>query len=168
MKKRQVLMIGGAAVIGLVLLLLMYHLRGFNRGSLAGFDLTSDKTGWTGKFPGGQYTVFGKEICLHVDTREAMNAPGTPPPISTKQAALVSSLVPTLPSLLKKVEEVMIGYDKDEPGFREFVRNPHVWLNSDDDDGVSWTFVIERTDNPGFGYHLEFKGTKFVEIWAGD
>ncbi len=28
--------------------------------------------------------------------------------------------------------------------------------------------MIERTDNPDFGYHAEFKGTNFVEIWAGD
>ncbi len=77
-------------------------------------------------------------------------------------------ITPALPAILKRVEEAMVTYNDHDPNFREFVRNPYVWLDSEEDNGQSWTFVIERTDNPDFGYHAEFKGTEFVEIWAGD
>ena len=90
------------------------------------------------------------------------------PPVSERQAVLVRQITPALAAILKRVEEAMIAYNDHDPSFRAFIRDPHVWLDSEDDDGESWTFVIERTDNPDFGYHSEFRGTNYVEIWAGD
>ena len=90
------------------------------------------------------------------------------PPVSASQAALVRLITPALPTILKRVEQEMIAYNDHDPEFRAFLSDPQVWLSSEHDDGEAWTFVIERTDNPDFGYHTEFKGTSFVEIWAGD
>jgi hypothetical protein len=66
------------------------------------------------------------------------------------------------------VETELTAYaEKLEPEFRSVLRDPRIWLDAERDDGISWTFVIERTDWPDFGYHVEFKGIEFVEIWAG-
>ncbi len=138
------------------------------RQRLPEFRLAPGDYGWSGRFPGEPRFIFGKEVRLQVDTRAVLDKAKVLPPVSTNQAALVRIITPALPAILKKVEEEMIAYNKHEPGFRAFLREPQVWLSSQHDDGQSWTFVIERTDNPDFGYAAEFKGTNFIEIWAGD
>jgi hypothetical protein len=138
-----------------------------SRQRLSDFQLLPSDYGWTGSFPVGPHMVFGKEIYVHIETRAIPDEPKALPPVSISQATLVKMITPALPMLLKRVEEEMVGYNKHDPDFRDFISDPHIWLSSDEDDGQSWTFVIERTDAPGFGYHAEFKGTNFVEIWAG-
>lgn len=138
------------------------------RERLPEFTLAPTDYGWTGSFPGGPHKVFAKEIHVQIDTRAVPDEPKVLPSVSVSQAALVRLITPALPAILKRVEEAMVKYNDHDPDFREFVRNPHVWLDSEEDNGESWTFVIERTDNPDFGYHAEFKGTNYVEIWAGD
>jgi hypothetical protein len=144
------------------------HADAATRERLPDFVLTPTDYGWTGKFPGGPWRIFDKEICVQIDTRTVPHKPKVLPSVSSSQAALVHMIAPALPAILKRVEEEMIKYNSHEPCFREFVRDPQVWLNNDEDDGKTWAFVIERTDNPDFGYHAQFKGTNFVEIWAGD
>jgi hypothetical protein len=91
------------------------------------------------------------------------------PPVSPSQASLVRSIVPALPSILHRVESELTAFtQKHDPDFHTAVRHPHIWLDSESDDGVSWTFVVGRTDNPDFGYDLEFRGTEFIQLWAGD
>jgi hypothetical protein len=121
-----------------------------------------------GKVPGGPLYLFGKEVYIHIDTRAVPDEPRILPPASASQAALVRMITPVLPAILRRVEEAMVSYNDHDPDFRSFLRDPHVWLSSESDDGTTWSFVIERADNPDFGYHTEFKGTNFVEIWAGD
>jgi len=133
------------------------------------FNLQPDEYGWTGRFPGGPHCLFGKEISLEIHTRSLRTRPKVLPPVSASQAALVSAITPELPTILKRVEEELTAYNrKYDAGFKEFVRDPHVWLSCESEDGTSWTFVVERIDSPDFGYHAEFKGTKFIELWAGD
>ncbi len=139
-----------------------------SRELLPDFKLTPGDYGWTGRFPGAARFIFGKEVRVQIDTRTVPDEPKVLPPVSTSQAALVRNITPALPAILKRVEEEMAAYNTHEPEFRSFLRDPQVWLSSEHDDGEAWTFVIERTDNPDFGYHAEFKGTNVVEIWAGD
>jgi hypothetical protein len=135
---------------------------------LPDFKLRPGDYGWSGRFPGAARFIFGKEVRVQIDTRTVPDQRNVLPPVSAAQAALVQSITPALPAILRRVEEEMVAYNNHEPGFRSFLRDPQVWLSSEHDDGEAWTFVIERTDNPDFGYHAEFKGTNFVEIWAGD
>jgi hypothetical protein len=139
-----------------------------SRERLPDFRLTPGDYGWSGKFPGAARFIFEKEVRVQIDTRVVPDEPKVLPPVSASQAALVQSLTPALSAILKRVEEEMVAYNSHEPEFRLFLRDPQVWLSSEHDDGQAWAFVIERTDNPDFGYHAEFKGTNFVEIWAGD
>ena len=132
------------------------------------FTLVPTDYGWSGEFPGGPHYIFGSAIHVQIDTRAVPDDPKVLPPVSSSQAALVRVIMQELPAILRTVEEAMISDNHDDPDFRRFVRNPHVWLNSETDDGETWAFVIEHTENPDFGAHTEFKGTNFVEIWAGD
>ena len=138
------------------------------RQRLPEFTLAPTDYGWSGRFPGESRKIFDKEVRVQIDTRAVPDEPKVLPPVSERQAGLVRLIAPALPAILKKVEEAMVAYNDHDPDFRQFVKNPHVWLDSQEDNGETWTFVIERTDNPDFGYHTEFKGTNFVEIWAGD
>src|SRR5262249_46176429 len=102
-------------------------------------------------------------------TRMIPSEPKVLPPVSRSQASLVRSIVPALPSLLPRVESELTAYSQEhEPDFHTVIRHPHIWLSSENDDGVSWTFVVERTDNPDFGYDLEFRGMEFIQLHAGD
>ena len=140
-----------------------------SNGILPQFTLTPGDYGWTGQFPAGPHHLFGKEIGLEIHTRAVPDDPKVLPSVSQTQATLVRVIARALPTILKRVEDELKTHNqKFEPNFQEFIRDPHVWLSSESDDGLSWTFVVERIDNPDFGYHAEFRGTEFIELWAGD
>ena len=132
------------------------------------FALAPGDYGWRGEFPEGLYGLFQKKVFLQIDTRQVPDEPKILPPVSAEQAALVRLIAPHMPEILKRVEQAMVSYNDHDPDFRAYIRDPQVWVPCQRDNSESWTFVIERTDNPDFGYHTEFKGTNFIEIWAGD
>jgi hypothetical protein len=136
--------------------------------NLPEFNLQPNQYGWHAPLPKAPL-FFGRKISLEIHTRLIPSDPPVLPPISNSQAALVRSLIPALPSIIQKVEREMIGYnEKWSPDFRAAIDNPHIWLSPEEDDGVSWTFVIESTQNPDFGWHAEFRGSEFIELWSGD
>ena len=143
--------------------------RAMNSPLLPELSLAPGDYGWTGQLPEEIHRLFGREIGVEIHTREVPDDPKVLPPVSQSQAALVGSIKISLPAILKRVEAEMVEYNqKFDPDFRGFIKRPHIWLRSSKDDGMSWTFVIGRTYNPDFGYHAEFKGTEFVELWSGD
>ena len=132
------------------------------------FNLKPGDYGWTGQFPEGPHRLFGKDVSLEIHTRMTANDPKVLPPVSPSQAALVGSIVPVLSSLLRRVESELTAYNrKFDPEFHAVISHPQVWLSCESDDGVSWTFIVGRTDNPNFGYDMEFRGTDFVQFCAG-
>ena len=146
----------------------MSHTVHITRQRLPEFTLTPTDYGWEGSFPGEVHKLFDQEVHVKIDTRTVPDDPEILPPVSVNQAELVRLITSNLNAILKQVHEVMLKYNDYDPDFAEFVEDPHVWLDSERDNGESWTFVIERSDSPDFGYHVEFIGTDFVEIWAGD
>src|SRR5712671_7913797 len=136
---------------------------------LSEFSLTPGDYGWSAHLPPGSPRLFGEEVVLEIHTRTIPGEPKILPPVSRRQASLVRSLIPALPSLLQRVEnELTTCNQKRDPDFHTVIRHPHIWLSNESDDGVSWTFVVGRTDNPDFGYDLEFKGTEFIQLCTGD
>jgi len=132
------------------------------------FILTPNDYGWSAQLPGAP-RLFGQEVFLEIHTRLIPSEPKVLPPVSRSQASLVRSLIPALPSILQLVERELMAYNqKHAPDFLAVIRHPHIWLNSECDDGGSWTFVVGRTDNPDFGYDLEFRGTELIKLCAGD
>jgi len=133
------------------------------------FHMMPGEYGWTAKLPTGSPRLFGREISLEIHTRTSPGESSTTPPITVSQAALVRSVVPALSLVVERVAtELRLYNEKFDPKFEELICEPQVWLSAENDDGVAWTFVVERTDNPDFGYHAEFRGTEFIELWAGD
>ena len=140
-----------------------------NGGDLADLILTPHDYGWSAPLPPRSPTLFGLAITVDIHTRTIPSKPEILPPISSGQGALVRSLLPHLVSIVRRVEAALTAYrERFEPEFRSTLRDPQIWLDAERDDGISWTFVIERTDWPDFGYHVEFRRLEFVEIWAGD
>jgi hypothetical protein len=143
-------------------------LRSMSSQQLPEFSLTPGDYGWSAPLPGSPQ-LFGQEISLEIHTRMIPGEPEVLPPVSRSQASLVRSIVPALPWLVQRVESELTTYcQKREPNFHTVIRHPHIWLSSESDDGVSWTFVVGRADNPDFGYDLEFRGTEFIQLCAGD
>ncbi len=140
---------------------------------LSALNLQPHKLGWSGLIRDAP-RFFGREISIDVHTLEFdiehhnRKDGVAPPAISAKQASLVRLILPALSSIVECVEREMTDVEASDPGFREVVRNPHVWLSAEADDDLSWTFVVESTMNPDFGWHFEFKGAEFLEVWSGD
>lgn len=136
---------------------------------LPDFMLQPFDYGWKSGFPNGPWRLFGREVSVEIHTRIVPYRPIDLSPISEKQAALVRKIASELGEIIKRVETELTAYDSSfDSDFQDFITNPSVWLSSEKDDGQTWAFVIERTDNPDFGYHAEFKGTEFIELWGGD
>jgi hypothetical protein len=154
--------------VGLYLFAHMNRADASTKERLPEFVLAPTDYGWTGRFPGGPWRIFGKEVSVEIDTRAVPYRPEVLPSVSVSQAELVHKITPALSAILTQVEQAMVKYNNHDADFRQHIAHPQVWLNSEKDDGLTWAFVIERTDNPDFGYHTEFKGTNFIEIWAGD
>ncbi len=123
--------------------------------------------GWSAELPNAP-RLFGRVVSLVIDTRMTPTEPRVLPEISKSQASLVRLLLPALPKLVPLVEEELKGYNQEhDPEFQGFLSHPHLWLDSEGD-GKKWAFVVGRTDNPDFGYHADFSGLDFVELWAAD
>lgn len=136
---------------------------------LHNFSLTPGDYGWSAHPAPDSPRLFGKEVSLEIHTRSIPSEPKILPSVSQSQTALVRSLVPALPSILQRAERELTAYnEKYDPEFHRAIHNPHIWLSSETDDGITWTLIVGRVDNPDFGYHAEFQGTEFIELWAGD
>ncbi len=112
--------------------------------------------------------LFDHRVNLEIQTRLIPTKPAVLTPVSKTQAELVRKIIPDLSSLLSRVETELRNYNSSDPEFLTEFNDPRIWLNCETDDGASWTVVVGRKDWPDFGYHAEFNGTEFVELWAGD
>jgi len=139
-----------------------------NSQPLSEFSLIPGEYGWSGLFP-DSHRFFGQQIGLEIHTRLTPREPKVLPPVSANQAGLVRKIAAELPTLIPRLEQEFTTYNqKFDPDFQGFITHPHVWLSDKSEDGASWAFVVERTDNPDFGYHAEFRNVEFIELWAGD
>lgn len=144
-------------------------------GTLSAYGWTRHHSGWYGRLPGGRRTLLGRsiDVACDVDTRTVdfgmVGKPVTedPPPISPAQAALLGLVTSNLTAILPRVEEAMRSYNREEPDFAESVGAAHVWLDYDQDDGRSWTFVITPSGESDFAWHVEFEGLELRSVWAG-
>lgn len=129
-----------------------------------------DVYGWRAVLPPAAPKLFEKlAIILDVNTRLYPQKPEALPEISETQEALLDRLSPALPIVVKRVELALTKFHKKhEPNFLAKIDKPRIWLAKHNDDGITWAFITGRKDNKDFGYHAEFKGEKFVELWAGD
>jgi hypothetical protein len=128
-------------------------------------------SGWQGVLPTTFGTFFGQSLGIDVETLSSGHGP--PPPVNPDELGLAKTILASLPEVLRNAERRFADYTASrEPMAWERVREPHVWILRDDFEDYAesgrWTFVVRRSDLPGFAYHLVFDGLDCVEIWAGD
>ena len=131
-------------------------------------QLKRGKRGWTMVLPGEAGTFLGKRIGVEVRTSLIE---GAEPPLTDQEVGLLEAIFADLPKLAARAEKAF-----DEAGAEgmldeedRFAR-PHIWIDRELQAGKSagrWTLVVE-VQNSDFAWHIEFVGTKFKEIWAGD
>lgn len=136
-------------------------------------NLESERYGWEAVLPIESGAFLSHAVRLQVQTQPVPGKNGEPPPrLSETEAALVRTVLGALAEILAAAEREFIAYNAEyDPDAGAHVHDPHIWIDRDaiEDDGPTrWCFVVGRSDNEDYGYHLEFDGTKFLECWSGD
>ena len=138
--------------------------------------VTSLKKGrykWSMRLPAEACTFYDKRVGF--ESSPLLRAKKGEPPLATHEVKLIEQILEQLPKLVRKAEKEWWAHHGDLD-FARNVSNPHVWISREDQAGDKrgkWTFVVEPRDDPeyggygGYAWHLEFKGTRFMDIWAG-
>jgi len=121
---------------------------------------------WSAQLPEEMGTFLGRPL----DVSAEAGRPGLVGAGDVAATPLVREIFGALPEILARAEREFLEYTRDveEVDVREIVCEPQFCLRADVEDEREWSLVVHRTDWPDFGWHLEFHGTEFREIWAGD
>jgi hypothetical protein len=128
---------------------------------------------WRMRLPAEAGTFCGRRISLEISP--LLWGKRGEPPLTSREIRLVEQILEHLPRLVRKAEREWWGY-RGDPDFPQTVKNPRIWIRREDQAGDKkgeWAFVIEQRNDPerggfaGYGWHVEFKGMRFLEIWAG-
>ena len=135
----------------------------------ADIQLQPSTHGWLADVPSDRGSFFGHPIRLRINTR---NAPNETPPRSPNaiETALAMQVLGDLPRLLPEAERQFITYHaRYEPDAQSLIHDPHIWIDHEFiEGGTQWTFVVGSTAAPDYGLHIEFDGSKCVDVWGGD
>lgn len=127
------------------------------------------ESGWQGELPATCGTFLKHSVAISFQTRSTFDA--DPPPLPTPDQVSLALMILELPEIFVDAEQRFLEYTKQEPTDRAQVMNPVVWISDEVQRAqgfTRWTLVIHRHDCPDFGYHVEFDGAKFLEIYSGD
>lgn len=136
-------------------------------------NLSEDEFGWQVAVPERFGRFLGKSIRIEFETRAIEEDDDSPPKPSSQEKALATKILGSLAAILAEAEKQFTRYTADsDPEAREQIRDPHIWICrddfEDDEDMEHWTLVVGREDAPDFGYHIEFDGSRCLDIWGGD
>jgi hypothetical protein len=121
---------------------------------------------WSMRLPTEAGTFYDKRIGFEI-TPLLWGKKGEPP-LTARETKLVGKILEHLPKLIRKAEKEWWAYHGD-PDFAQNVSKPHIWISREDQAGENpgkWSFVVELRES-SYAWHLEFKGTRFQQIWAG-
>jgi hypothetical protein len=119
---------------------------------------------WTRDLPPASGTFMGRQLRAVVEGC-TVRADGPTP----RDLAFLDEIVASLGVALPRAQSELAQYE--ESAGREYaahVKNPHIWIRDDRETPQEWTLVVERDDSLDFGWHIEFEGSKFRELWAAD
>lgn len=120
---------------------------------------------WRADLPPQFGTFFGRPLSVEMSRWR----PDQRKQPSEADIKLLNSILPELPKILEKAKREFEKFEPDAPEFIEHLTTPYIWISENlDKHPDDWTLVLERTDWPDYGCHIEFRGCEFVKIWAGD
>jgi hypothetical protein len=91
------------------------------------------------------------------------------PPLKSFEYRRIGDILAALPKILPVAEDEWENYadtDDESPRLEPYISIYRKSLKNLKKP-LSWTFIVDLKGTD-FGWHIEFKGTRFVEIWAGD
>ena len=139
---------------------IMRH-RAKNTLTTAIFEFDSEH-GYVVPIPQQQARFMGLPMFLAISSRFGVQ--GGPAIEDLNRASKALSI---LSQCLEMAEKRLAEYNKQGGITADEIQNPHVWIDSEEDDVSRWTFVIESSENDGYAWHIEFKDAEFHDIWAG-
>jgi hypothetical protein len=128
-------------------------------------DFRLDEYGqWCATLPKENGVFHGRSVGVSIDRLRADEREPRP-----ADMALLAGIINELLMILSVAEREFDRYEVDsDASYAEQIANPHIWISGERKDSDAWTFVVERSDWPDYGCHLEFRGNQFCKIWAGD
>jgi hypothetical protein len=134
-------------------------------------DLKRTKYGWRAVLPVEFGNFFGRPVGIDFQTREVPER-RPPPAVSESEKELVRTILLRLREVLQEAERQFEQYNAGaDPPAVSMVADPQIWLHREDAEvahPTRWALVVGARRAPDFGWHLEYDGTEFREIWAGD
>ena len=141
---------------------------------------TPTEYGWTAPIPEIQFC----DVPLRIEVNTRPYPEEEPVPVMAEpHHDLVELILDNLPNVIDLAEKEFRKYSGTAlDSLTEDIRDPHIWIECPEPDdiaedgsyeiepfeGESWTLVIGQKSAPDYGIHIEFDGTDFSEIWAGD
>lgn len=130
---------------------------------------TVSESGYTIEIPAEYGTFLGVPIKAIIDTLPLKR--DNPPPVNNVEEALFRLIMNNLQTVLPAAEASFLEYNEEYPEVRAHVANPHIWIyrdNIEEDGPTRWTFIVELSAAPDYGFHIEFDALEVLEIWSGD
>ena len=131
-------------------------------------QMTADPWGWRYTLGGAGETFLKKPVSVNVQTRP-FKQKDMPPEVNAGERRLLLRILADLHALLSQAEDRFCksNWFKHSAGH---IASSEIWLNREvlEKNADQWTLVVSRDDAPDFGYHIEFNGSTFTRLWAGD
>jgi hypothetical protein len=104
-------------------------------------------------------TFLGHQLLVSINGPKGSSAP------DSESLNLLSSILADFDTILNRAESALHDYaGATDKGYEEHIVEPTIFITAG---SLKWTLGMERDDWPDFGWHIEFSGTDFVEVWAG-
>lgn len=114
-------------------------------------------------------TFLGHAIRIELDLPRHRDdpRPESRGPLRHHERDLILSILRHLPDLLLTCEREFNTFTP-EPVAGSDIINPVLWLDRTRlEAGRQWSFVIGLRADPGHGWHIEFDGLEFSQVWSG-
>ncbi|MEM8528013.1 MAG: hypothetical protein AAF806_31780 [Bacteroidota bacterium] len=132
-------------------------------------QFTKTDYGW--ELERSQLLFMGKQVAIDVDTKIDAKAPDQD--IFDGQIATLRIILAQWEVFAVKIEKEILAYEGiSETELRRVANLPRIYLSLDDIthqplENQQWSFTLGVNESEDFGWHVEFKGEKYLETWAG-
>jgi hypothetical protein len=131
--------------------------------------LEPSRHGWTAQLPDNAQ-FHGQRVILRIQTESIPS--GSMPPPTTEMLELARAILLDIDRVLRDGEREFAAYHQEyDPDAVAQADAPRIWIDMDallDDGPTRWALVVGRKGSEDYGTHIEFDGTRLIDIWSGD